>query len=277
MIAKSYKGKPKKLAKYLTEEFDVLSYSAIMKLLRKKDVKINGKRVHENVELLDGDIIEIFISEEQLNRKQEVDIVYEDENIIIINKKAGIEIENENQKNLTNMVSCAINKPVRPCHRLDRNTTGLIIFAKTDQAYDCLFKAFKNRTIKKFYKAKVFGKPKKQETLIAYLKKDEQKAQVYISSDKKQGYTQIETRYKLLEKNDDIATLEVELVTGKTHQIRAHLAHVGLPIVGDSKYGNNSKNRDVGKKRQELVAYKIVFNFEKESPMAYLNNKVISI
>lgn len=276
MIVKIYKGKPEKLVKYLTTTLTNVSYANIMKLIRKKDIKINDKRVNKNVVINDGDKIEIYINENMMTSKP-LDVVFEDDNIIVVNKKAGIEIQNDNEVDLIAMVRDYLGCEVFACHRLDRNTKGLVIFAKNEDAYKDLYNAFKYRTIKKFYKALVFGNPEKSAVLKAYLKKDEIKKQVFISNDKKSGYIAIETRYKLLSREDDVSLLEVELITGKTHQIRAHLAHVGFPIVGDEKYGDNVKNKQHRKTKQELIAYKLVFKFEKDQKLYYLNNKIIQI
>lgn len=272
MIVKIYKGDNKKLIKFLTEEISFLPYSSIMKILRKKDVKVNGKRVSDNVTICDGDEIQIFVPQNRIEQRKNIPIVYNDENIVIVNKPRDVEVESETGEDLVSILSLQIGTQVKACHRIDRNTKGLVVFAKNDKAYNSLLDAFKKRKLEKFYKASVFGKPKNEEKLIAYLKKDSKQSQVYISDKKQDGYVKIQTNYKLIETNEEISILEVELITGKTHQIRAHLAHVGLPIVGDEKYGDNEKNKIYKKKKQELEAYKMVFKLDKGNVLEYLNN-----
>ena len=168
---------------------------------------------------------------------------------------------------------------IYPCHRLDRNTTGLVLFAKNKESLSIIEEKIKDREIQKFYKCRVIGHMKKQEeTLNSYLFKDSKKSMVYVSNDKKDGYMPITTKYKVLSQDAETTYLEVELITGRTHQIRAHLAHIGHAIIGDGKYGNNEINKKYKKKFQDLVAYKLIFNFKTDAGLLnYLNGKEINL
>ena len=166
-----------------------------------------------------------------------------------------------------------------PCHRLDRNTTGLILYAKNQEALDILLNKFKFHEIEKHYLAWVYGIPKVNfKRSEAYLFKDNKKSIVYISDFPKKGYTKIITSFFVLEKRpDNTSILDIEIETGKTHQIRAHLAHLGFPIIGDGKYGKNDINKKFGKKHQMLCSYSLKFNFKTDSGILnYLNSKKIT-
>lgn len=275
VVNKKYDNK--KLDKFLKDNISTLSNNLFYKTLRKKDIKINGKRVSENVTVFENDEILVYIPDYLLENKLNLDIIYEDNNILLINKPSNIEVTG--QDSLTEVVhklysSCEF-KPM-PCHRLDRNTSGLILFAKNTQALEILLDKFKHHEIEKHYLALVYGIPqKKNERLISYLFKDSSKSFVYISDVPKKGYQKIITSYSLIESFDNnTSLLDIEIETGRTHQIRAHLAHIGLPIIGDGKYGINEINKKFKVKAQKLVSYKLIFRFEYDSKiLEYLNRK----
>lgn len=271
----------KKLDIFVLDNLPYLSSGSFYKLLRKKDIKVNGKRINQNMELNINDEVVVYAPNNLKEEYNKLDIIYEDENILIVNKPFNTEVTGNNSlttKVHTNYKDSTF-KPM-PCHRLDRNTTGLVLFAKNQLSLDVLEKKFKNHEIEKHYKALVYGIPKhKTEKLEAYLFKDSKKSVVYISDEYKKGYKKITTKYTVVETfENNTSLLDVEIETGRTHQIRAHLAHIGYPIVGDGKYGINQVNKQMGFKYQQLCHYKIKFKFITDGGILnYMNNRSFEI
>lgn len=288
--------------KFIAKALPDLPKSMMYKLFRKKDIKINGKRCDISAVISAGDIITAYVKEELSGEKKHdmtflecpdsLNIIHEDENILIVFKPVGL----DSHSNSTSTSDTLINRIKRYlynkneytpesensfapalCSRLDRNTSGLVISAKNALALREVNEAIRNGNIHKIYRCvTVTPPPKNQDIISAYHKKDETRNIVRISGQKADGYKEIKTGYKVLERKNNLFLVEVTLFTGRTHQIRAHLAHIGAYILGDGKYGNTALNKRYGVFRQALCAYSLKFALPENSPLAYLNELSIN-
>ena len=271
----------KKLITYISSIFPHLKLNNIYKALRKKDIRINEVKVSKDVIIHANDKIKIYINDDILNgisTNITIPVVYEDDNIAIFNKPIGLEVEGKSSLTEIEEKNYGF---IKPCHRIDINTCGLVLFAKNQESLSIFESKFKNEEIEKHYIALCYGITKASSaTLEAYLFKDSKKSLVYISNSPQKGYVKITTSYKVIDFNKDkkLSLLEVNLHTGRTHQIRAHLAHCGLPILGDGKYGSYEINKKFKVYTQCLESFSLKFNFKSESGILdYLNGKEIKL
>jgi len=278
----------KMLKSYLVDLYPNLKPSIIEKALKKGDIKVNNTRQRKNVLLAGGDNIKVYLTDEELGVNPPLEIVYEDENLLIINKIPGISCIDDKLTGTVNIVSLAeahmkqkgdynrdlLNVPFL-CHRLDHHTGGLLVIAKHEHANEFIMDAFAERRIRKFYQAIVCGKPQPpQSQLHDFLLKDAAASKVKIFKNQIKNSVPVVTRYATLSSNEELTRLEIELVTGRTHQIRAHLSFYGHPVLGDDKYGNRKINKKFNASYQVLWATRLIFNIGTGHFMEYLNKKV---
>lgn len=243
------------------------SYNYVCKLLRNKDVKIDDIRIKDNITIEKGSVITVFYENGALS--QGFEIVYQDSNVIVLDKKTGIEVEGSD--GLEGRIKGAM-----AVHRLDRNTEGLMIMAKNKIAKEILLNAFKKHAITKKYLAEVVGATDfNGEVYKAYLGKDSETSLVRVFTNSGKGREEIRTGFKTIKSNPTSSIVECDLLTGKTHQIRAHLAYLGHPIIGDGKYGKNEDNKKFKKKTQQLYCTYLKLD-GLSGELEYLNNKTFA-
>ncbi|MBR5485207.1 MAG: RluA family pseudouridine synthase [Oscillospiraceae bacterium] len=291
--------------RFIEKSVPLLPKGLMQKYIRLKRIKRNGKRTAPADRLMAGDELQLYINDEFFSdtKSQKLDflqaekltgIIYEDENIILVNKPAGL-IVHENDKIKGDTLIDRILRylyekkeydPAREnsftpalCNRIDQYTQGLIIAAKNAAALRILNQKLKDREIKKFYLCLVHGKPRSsRETLHGWLTKDGASNTVEVSTKPINGAKEITTAYKVIKSGQKYSLLEIDLLTGRSHQIRAHLSSIGCPICGDSKYGADSIGKLPGMYHQALCAYKLEFAFTEDAgPLNYLNGKVFEL
>ena len=283
---------PVRLDKYLMDQFPTLGPGRLNKALRENKIKLNGKKQPLATRVQNGDEIRLFILDDVLDgadgkgavsgARCPAQPVYEDEQLLIVNKPAGLPSQGpSDEDNLESRVALyhAQNGGKGPApqlfHRLDTGTSGLVILAKTPEAEQLFLEVIKNREVKKTYLCVTFGRPVPPDgTLGGYLLKDADRGIVKIVEDKQPGAKDVETQYETIAVSGRLALLKVRLITGRTHQIRAHMASIGCPILGDSKYGNNSANRELKLKYQALCAWELALPRFTQPDFADLSGKV---
>ena len=286
---------PVRLDKYLQQQFPALGLGRLNKALRENKIKLNGKKQPLSTRVQNGDTIRLFLTDEQLgltapagpeflSARAPADLVYETDDLLIANKPAGVPVDGDGPDTLCNRVMRRLYEEgrlpadgyPRLCHRLDTGTSGLVMVAKTAGALAKMEELIRRRAVKKEYLCVTFGQPKPAAgTLGGYLQKDAARGIVRILPSPRPGAKPVETRYETVAVSGRLALLQVELITGRTHQIRAHMASIGCPILGDSKYGSQAANRELKLKYQALCAWQLTFPVMEEPEFAALSGRVI--
>lgn len=294
-----------RLDKYLTKSLPGLPQPLLYKYIRKKRIKINGKRADSSTRLLAGDTVELYINDEFfiqpekrydfMGASSRLDIVYEDANLLLLDKKAGLLCHPDKREYADTLITRvkrylfeqgeydpAGEQSFTPAlvNRIDRNTGGIVIAAKNAATLRVLNAKMKNRELHKRYLCLVLGRLEREEaTLEGYLFKDEKKNRVYVRESMCPGAKTIRTRYRTLGCRNGLSLVEAELLTGRTHQIRAHFASIGHPLLGDGKYGANAHNKKYGGyKKQCLYSCGLQFDFVTDAEhLAYLDGKTFTV
>lgn len=289
-----------RLDKFLTKFMPNLPPSMMYKGLRKNCVKINGKHIKDGaVKLCCGDVLSLYFKDEFFEKTTDkafmsivpdLNIVYEDENIILADKRPGMVVHEDESGRAGTLIDHIKSYLYRKgeydpeneqsfvpslCNRIDRNTGGIVIAAKNAEALRIMNQKIKDREMTKLYLCAVSGiLDKKRGELKSYMKKDENKKQVYVYSSPVAGARTAVTRYRVIAECDNMSLVEADLITGRTHQIRAHFASIGHPLMGDGKYGSNKINKNTPFSYQALYSYKLKFEFTTDSGiLSYLNGR----
>lgn len=291
--------------KFITKACPLLPQTMMYKAIRTKNIKLNRKRCDISTRLQEGDVLDIYLKDEFfqavpqkydfLKASGKLNIVYEDENIILADKRVGVIVHQDDSYQTDTLIS-RIKRYLYEkgeyipdnensfvpalVNRIDRNTGGIVIAAKNAEALRILNDKMRDRELKKEYVCVVHGiLSKKEDILEGYLVKDSDKNRVYISKKCQDGYKKIRTKYKVIAESNDLSLLNVELLTGRTHQIRAHFASIGHPLLGDGKYGTNKLNKDYSTgNKQALYSYRLSFNFKSDAGILnYLKDKSFGV
>lgn len=294
-----------RLDRFISKAVPLLPPALIQKYIRKKRVKINDKASPREYKLSEGDVLKLYINDEFFEApheenaylaisKPKIDIVYEDENIILLDKKPGMLCHSAEGNSISTLIANVQaylyqKGEWRPseensfvpalCNRIDRNTGGLVIAAKNAESLRIINEKIRLREIEKYYLCVCFGRPQPEfGTLEGYIFKDAVKNRVYVREKSEKGTKTAVTKYKTLKSAGALSLLECELITGRTHQIRAQLAAMGHPLLGDGKYGAESQNKPYGERSQALYSYRLRFEFKTVAgSLDYLNGREFKV